>query len=472
MPDQPEPTNSAAESPMAELIRLRREWPPGPAAEWSEQHAASGVQPDTRPVPECLFCQPGGDGNTVIAEAASAYLRLDNYPSADGHMEVVPKRHMESFFDLTSAEVDDVYTLACDARAHVPDADGWTIGINEGRAAGRTIDHVHVHLIPRRHGDVADPRGGVRWVLPDTAALPDTRRCCAEQGNPAVAHSTDGTGCYAIEPARPDTERRERYAAAITEFVSGSPEGDADAADAALAVADEEQRDLYGMLRAERGQADGIITRLRAELESANESAQKALEQRQEMAEERYVWQERGDRAEALAARLRAELEQARATVLRERADFYDGVLRDSLDPDSDPRYCTAIHDIALGLRRLAAETAAGSGGQAESAHPDKVVFIAEYFEHDRWTYLGTSDDRPSPERLRARTHGLPARVVRATTTYTVEDGAQQPDDVEEGTCSACGEPAFRVRPSLSGAWRHGGALCDRPDQSFRPQQP
>ena len=71
------------------------------------------------------------------------------------------------------------------------------------------------------------------------------------------------------------------------------------------------------------------------------------------------------DRHEAQAL-IDAHAEHARAAVLRERADFFEGVLRDSLDPDSDPRYYTAIHDVVLGLRRLATETAAGSGGQAE----------------------------------------------------------------------------------------------------------
>jgi diadenosine tetraphosphate (Ap4A) HIT family hydrolase len=101
----------------------------------------------------------------VTARLGSAYTRLDNYPAADGHVQIVPVRHVESFFELTAAEIADMHMLLRQAAQSVV-ADGFTIGVNEGRAAGRTVDHLHVHLIPRRWGDVTDPRGGVRNVLP------------------------------------------------------------------------------------------------------------------------------------------------------------------------------------------------------------------------------------------------------------------------------------------------------------------
>jgi diadenosine tetraphosphate (Ap4A) HIT family hydrolase len=116
-------------------------------------------------VPDCLFCRPNTPDNQVIATAGTCYARADNFPAAPGHLEIVPYRHVESLFDLTPAEAADVWRLLREAAAQGT-ADGWTIGVNEGRAAGRTIDHVHIHLIPRRHGDVPDPRGGVRNVLP------------------------------------------------------------------------------------------------------------------------------------------------------------------------------------------------------------------------------------------------------------------------------------------------------------------
>ncbi len=113
----------------------------------------------------CLFCDPDNGQHTVVGGNATAYARLDNFPVADGHMEVVPRRHVVSLFDLTDGEIVDVFRLARVVAGDVL-ADGWTVGVNEGRAAGRTVDHVHLHLIPRRVGDVPDPRGGIRNVLP------------------------------------------------------------------------------------------------------------------------------------------------------------------------------------------------------------------------------------------------------------------------------------------------------------------
>ena len=119
---------------------------------------------------ECLFCkQDRPDLNTVFAENETCYARRDNFPAAEGHVEIVPKRHVESFFALTPGEIGDAYSLILSARCRIDSEcspDGYTIGVNEGRAAGRTVDHVHIHLIPRRFGDVADPRGGIRSVVP------------------------------------------------------------------------------------------------------------------------------------------------------------------------------------------------------------------------------------------------------------------------------------------------------------------
>ncbi|MBP2340148.1 diadenosine tetraphosphate (Ap4A) HIT family hydrolase [Saccharothrix coeruleofusca] len=120
----------------------------------------------------CLFCQVHDASiNELLLEGAEFYVRWDNYPAAKGHVEIVPKRHVESYFDLTEQEAAEAYEITkqaqrmLDAKYHPA---GYTIGINEGRAAGRTVDHLHIHLIPRYEGDVADPRGGVRHVLPGT----------------------------------------------------------------------------------------------------------------------------------------------------------------------------------------------------------------------------------------------------------------------------------------------------------------
>ncbi|MEV5931386.1 HIT family protein [Streptomyces sp. NPDC052079] len=119
----------------------------------------------------CIFCQRHRpDLNHVMQENKTFYVRYDNFPATAGHVEVVPKRHVESFFELTPREVKDAYALILAARDRLTeehDPDGFTIGINEGRAAGRTVDHLHIHLIPRRFGDVADPRGGIRRAVPN-----------------------------------------------------------------------------------------------------------------------------------------------------------------------------------------------------------------------------------------------------------------------------------------------------------------
>lgn len=123
---------------------------------------------------ECLFCQVHDTSiNELVVEGVRFYVRWDNYPAAKGHVEIVPKRHVESYFDLTDDEASEAYDLIkkaqrmLDAKYHPA---GYTIGVNEGRAAGRTVDHLHIHLIPRYEGDVDDPRGGVRHVLPGTNA--------------------------------------------------------------------------------------------------------------------------------------------------------------------------------------------------------------------------------------------------------------------------------------------------------------
>jgi diadenosine tetraphosphate (Ap4A) HIT family hydrolase len=101
-----------------------------------------------------------------------AVVVRDAYPVAPGHKLVIPRRHVESFFELQHAEQIAMLSLLDQARNDVElefAPDGYTIGINDGAAAGQTVPHVHLHLIPRHRGDVEDPRGGVRWVLPALA---------------------------------------------------------------------------------------------------------------------------------------------------------------------------------------------------------------------------------------------------------------------------------------------------------------
>jgi diadenosine tetraphosphate (Ap4A) HIT family hydrolase len=112
----------------------------------------------------CELCQPAD----VVAENALAYARHDSNSLARGHVIVVPKRHVAGFFDMTAEEQSAVLSLLVEAQKllqsrHAPD--GYNIGANVGKAAGQARRHVHVHLIPRYAGDVADPRGGIRCVL-------------------------------------------------------------------------------------------------------------------------------------------------------------------------------------------------------------------------------------------------------------------------------------------------------------------
>jgi len=90
----------------------------------------------------------------------------------EAHVEVVPNRHVESFFEMPTPEREAILSLLDKAREHASKKhapEGFNIGINEGPAAGSSVPHLHIHLIPRFFGDRKDPRGGVRWVIPDKA---------------------------------------------------------------------------------------------------------------------------------------------------------------------------------------------------------------------------------------------------------------------------------------------------------------
>src|ERR1043165_3872722 len=109
----------------------------------------------------CELCSP----DTVLLENALAYVRHDNNSLSRGHVLVVPKRHVASFFDMTLEEQSAVLALLTEMQASIQkkhSPDGYNIGVNVGKAAGQSRMHVHLHLIPRYVGDVPDPRGGIR----------------------------------------------------------------------------------------------------------------------------------------------------------------------------------------------------------------------------------------------------------------------------------------------------------------------
>lgn len=119
---------------------------------------------------DCPFCTLAPE-RIVLADDQALVIR-DAFPVSPGHTLVIPRRHVGSFFETTGAERASLLRLldaARDALASELRPDGWNIGINDGPAAGQTVPHLHIHLIPRYAGDRADPRGGVRWVMPDKA---------------------------------------------------------------------------------------------------------------------------------------------------------------------------------------------------------------------------------------------------------------------------------------------------------------
>ena len=120
-----------------------------------------------RPCPFCTLPK-----ERILGESRYAIWIRDGFPVAPGHSLVIPKRHIGSFFEATGDEKDalilllDTAKAAADSEFHPA---GYNIGINDGAAAGQTVPHLHVHLIPRYEGDSEDPRGGVRWVIPSKA---------------------------------------------------------------------------------------------------------------------------------------------------------------------------------------------------------------------------------------------------------------------------------------------------------------
>lgn len=119
----------------------------------------------------CPFCHL--EPTRIRRESEFAVAFYDGFPVAEGHTLVIPKRHIVSLFDLTDEQQAALWRLVARVRTELLDElkpDGFNIGVNQGVAAGQTVLHAHVHIIPHRSGDVADPRGGVRWVVPGKAA--------------------------------------------------------------------------------------------------------------------------------------------------------------------------------------------------------------------------------------------------------------------------------------------------------------
>ncbi|MGA9087261.1 MAG: HIT family protein [Methanoregula sp.] len=116
---------------------------------------------------KCPFCNPIAD--EIVAQNDLCYARWDRFPVSRGHLLVIPFRHEPDFFSLFIEEKQAMVALIDVCKGIVGEQfqpAGYNIGVNVGEAAGQTIMHCHCHVIPRYAGDVRDPRGGVRWVVP------------------------------------------------------------------------------------------------------------------------------------------------------------------------------------------------------------------------------------------------------------------------------------------------------------------
>lgn len=118
----------------------------------------------------CPFCQLSA--LDIVVENAFHMVIHDRYPVSVGHSLIIPKRHVASLFELTAEEFNALYELlhtTCGQLDAEYQPSGYNVGVNVGEAAGQTVFHLHVHVIPRYVGDQTDPRGGIRWIFPEKA---------------------------------------------------------------------------------------------------------------------------------------------------------------------------------------------------------------------------------------------------------------------------------------------------------------
>ena len=117
----------------------------------------------------CLFCNTKESG--IVYENDLAYASYDTYPVSEHHCLIIPKRHIKDYFDLTNEELVACNNIIKIVKTEIVNKDkkvkGFNLGTNIGKVSGQSILHCHFHLIPRREGDVENPQGGVRSVLPE-----------------------------------------------------------------------------------------------------------------------------------------------------------------------------------------------------------------------------------------------------------------------------------------------------------------
>ena len=117
---------------------------------------------------ECRFCLTK-PGRRIMIEGKYGFAAWDRHPASEGHFLVIPYRHISDYFDINDEEREELWRLVAEGKkiaAEKYNPDGYNIGINVGESAGQSIPHLHIHVIPRYKGDVENPKGGVRGVIP------------------------------------------------------------------------------------------------------------------------------------------------------------------------------------------------------------------------------------------------------------------------------------------------------------------
>ena len=121
----------------------------------------------------CLFCEKANHPNDFLYENDKVYVIKDNYPVSKGHVLIITKCHMRTYFECTGDDVGAIHDALRHMKTYLDDKyhpNGYNIGINNNACAGQSIMHLHVHLIPRYEGDTKNPKGGVRGVIPGKQA--------------------------------------------------------------------------------------------------------------------------------------------------------------------------------------------------------------------------------------------------------------------------------------------------------------
>jgi diadenosine tetraphosphate (Ap4A) HIT family hydrolase len=124
---------------------------------------------------DCIFCTI--DKSRVITENDNCIAFYDKFPVSKGHILVIHKKHEADYFNLNAQEQSEIWNFTNEIKSFLEqkfEPNGFNIGINIGPAAGQTIFHCHIHIIPRYDGDIKNPRGGVRGVIPDKMNYRDT----------------------------------------------------------------------------------------------------------------------------------------------------------------------------------------------------------------------------------------------------------------------------------------------------------